>query len=42
MVADVAVMPPAVTALMTGIEGGVEKVKFADVAGPDESADMTA
>jgi hypothetical protein len=34
MVADVAVIPVEVTALIAGTEAKVEKVKFADVAVP--------
>jgi hypothetical protein len=42
IVADVAVMPLAVTAPMAGIVAGVENVKFADVAEPPASAEVTA
>jgi hypothetical protein len=42
MVADVLVMPVAVTALITGIEAAVENVKFVEVAVPTESVDITA
>jgi hypothetical protein len=42
IVADVLVMPAAVTALITGVDAEVEKVKFVEVAVPAESADMTA
>jgi hypothetical protein len=42
MVAEVVVMLLEVTALITGIEAGVENVKFVDVAVPAELADKTA
>jgi len=42
MTADVLVTLPEATELITGAATGVEKVKFADVAGPAESVDMTA
>ena len=42
IVAEVAEMPLEVTALITGTDPGVEKVKFADVAIPAESEEMTA
>ncbi len=42
MVAVVDVMALEVTALITGAGTEVEKVKFADVAVPAESPDMTA
>jgi hypothetical protein len=42
MVAEVVVMPLDTTALIAGIVAGVENVKFADVAGPPEPADMAA
>ena len=42
MVADVVVTPPEATPLITGIVAAVEKVKLADVAGPPESAEITA
>jgi hypothetical protein len=42
MVAEVAVMPLEVTALMVGTVAGVEKVKLADVAVPAESVERTA
>jgi hypothetical protein len=42
IVAEVAVTPLEVTALITGAGTGVEKVKFADVAVPAESVDITA
>jgi len=42
IVAEVVVMPLDVTALITGTDPGVEKVKFADVATPAESEEMTA
>jgi hypothetical protein len=44
IVADVVVTPLDVTALITGIvtAGGVEKVKFADVAVPAESVEIAA
>lgn len=40
--ADVDVMAPELTPLIAGIDAGVEKVKFADVAVPAESVEMTA
>ena len=42
MVADVAVTPLAVTALITGGAAGVENVKLPEVAVPAESVDITA
>jgi len=42
MVADVAVTPLEVTPLITGAGIPVERVKFADVAVPAESVDITA
>lgn len=42
IVARVAATPPEVTALITGIDAGVAKVKFADVAVPAESPDKAA
>jgi len=42
IVADVAVTPLDVTALITGRVAEVENVKFAEVAVPAESADITA
>jgi hypothetical protein len=42
MVADVVVMPPEAMPLITGIVAAVENVKFDDVAGPPESAEITA
>ena len=42
ILADVVVMPLETTALMAGIVAGVENVKFADVDGPPEPADMAA
>jgi hypothetical protein len=42
IVADVVVIPLAVTALITGIVAGVEKMKLADVAVPAEFAAMAA
>jgi hypothetical protein len=42
MVAEVVVIAPEVTPLITGIVAAVENVKFADVAGPPESAEITA
>jgi hypothetical protein len=42
MVADVAVIPLVVTALIAGTVTGVAKVKLADVAVPAESVDRTA
>jgi hypothetical protein len=42
MVADVAVTPLEVTAVMIGIVAAVEKIKLAEVAVPVESADITA
>jgi hypothetical protein len=42
IVAEVAVIPLAVTALITGIDTGVENVKFADVAAPAEFVDRAA
>jgi hypothetical protein len=42
MVAAVAVTLLEVTALIVGIGTGVEKVKFAEVAVPAESADKAA
>jgi hypothetical protein len=42
IVTDVVAMLPAVTALITGTGSGVEKVKFNDVAGPAEFAEITA
>jgi hypothetical protein len=41
MVADVLVTLLETTKLITGAGAGVEKVKFADVAGPAEFAEMT-
>jgi hypothetical protein len=41
MVADVLVTLEEVTALITGAGAGVERVKFAELAGPAEFADMT-
>jgi len=41
IVAEVVVMPMDVTALITGPDAGVEKVKLADVAVPAESAEIT-
>ena len=42
MAAEVVVMLLAVTALITGGDAGVEKVKLVDVAVPPEFAEMTA
>jgi hypothetical protein len=42
MVAEVPVTPLAVTAPMVGIVARVEKLKFADVAVPPESVEITA
>jgi hypothetical protein len=43
IVADVAVMEPEVTALITGIvTGGVANVRLVDVAVPAESVEITA
>ena len=42
IVADVAVTPDEVTALITGGGNEVEKVKFPDVAVPAEFADIAA
>ena len=42
MVAEVVVIAPEVTPLITGIVAAVENVKLADVAGPPESAEITA
>jgi hypothetical protein len=42
MVADAAVTPLEATELIVGIAAGVEKAKFADVAVPAESVDITA
>ena len=42
IVADVVLMPLETTALIAGIVAGVENVKFADVAGPPEPADIAA
>ena len=42
IVADVAETPLELTALITGIAAGVEKVKFADVAVPAASVDITS
>jgi hypothetical protein len=42
IVADVAVMPMAVTPLITGTGTGVEKMKLADVAVPAESTEIAA
>ena len=41
-IADVAVSPEDVTALITGTVASVEKVKLADVAVPAESVERTA
>jgi hypothetical protein len=42
IVADVVVIPLAVTTLITGIDTWVEKLKLADVAVPAESPEITA
>jgi len=42
IVADVAVTPLEATALITGRAADVENVKFAEVAVPAESVDITA
>jgi len=42
MVADVVVRPLEATAVITGIDIGVEKTKFADVVVPPESPEITA
>lgn len=42
MVAEVDEMAPELTALIAGMDAGVEKVKFAEVALPAESAEITA
>lgn len=42
IVADVAVTPPELTALMTGVGNGVENARFDEVAVPAESVEMTA
>jgi hypothetical protein len=42
MVAEVVVRPLEATALITGIDIGVEKLKFPDVVVPPESAEITA
>ena len=41
-VVDVVVRPLEATALITGIDIGVEKLKFPDVVVPPESAEITA
>jgi hypothetical protein len=41
-VADVAVIPLAATPLIRGIDAGVEKVKFTEVAVPAEFDDKAA
>ena len=42
IVADVVVMPVTTTALIAGIDAGVEKLKLPDVAVPAEFAEVTA
>jgi hypothetical protein len=42
ILADVAVIPVEVTALIAGTDANVEKVKFADVAVPAAFTDTTA
>lgn len=42
IVADVLVMLPAFTALIVGIDAGVENVKFVEVAVPPESVETAA
>jgi hypothetical protein len=42
IVAEVVVKPPEATALITGMDDGVEKVKFVDVAVPAELVDKTS
>ena len=42
MVAELVVIEPALTPLITGAGAEVVKVKFVDVVEPPESAEMTA